>query len=762
MHADVMYAALQTMLLIEQKMKRIGLYILALMLAVSGCTDTAFVPDVQREVEVSLNFGKVQSGSETKASAMVAMFEKTDVMNLWVLQFDGTSGSSKLLLARYYPNYLPGNKVRLLTSDVENYLLFIANTNNPSIEFSKCRTLDDVKQLKMTVLSDTQAAGTAMADELDMIMNGHVQTVVNGASLSLNVPLMRNAVRLDVKITNTSGSTANPITIDSVGLYTGVAYMNYYTDYTLPDLYPAQYLKHAMAYPATAWADGLPDGPARRFTFYCPANKRGTVDSSDPKHKLFMAPPGVTYLQVWGTDSQGNRVSYRFCPGGDLIQDCNLLPNTDYSYEFTISSPGDYTTDSRAENLYMQDFTGAPLANSYMIQPPSVDGVWKHVRIPVRRVYDFWNTTDGYERVSGNALDVNSFGWQAEIIRSSVELIEDVNFKWIKRTGTDYTDYFEYAISAGLEGNILIGIHRYTDAGHTILDDVFLWSWHMWVTDYNPDATLPLLTPELDASGNDTRWVYGVVNGDVNRFSGNIWKTGAELDGQYMMDRNLGALSQTERHGPGTLYYQWGRKDPFMYASSMNSAPTKGVVIYNRYNDALEFPFRTLAQLQAAGSDADLVRYAVYHPDTYICYHEWSNSDVDDYAGIRYIVSGNWRDTKLGASNKPDLRAKSIFDPCPAGWKVPAQGSMTFPTGTVTSTVNNISISTLPNGMVIYRPISGLLAFGGAASTYVYSNTLNYWANRVPSGGSQPYVMIGNSNNSGVPMPVRCVSYTEP
>lgn len=741
-------------------MKRIGLYICSLLLALCACTDTAFMPDVRREIEVCLNFSTVQSGSETKASMEVTPLESTQVRNVWVMQFDGTAGSSRLLLAKYYANYVPGTKIKLLTSDVENYLLFVANTNNQSIELSKCQTLDDVKNLKFAVLHDTQAAGEYYGDCYNMLMNGHVQTVVSGASLSLDVPLKRNAVRIDVKISNTTGETENPITIDSVGLYSGVIYMNYYTDYTLPEIYPAVYAAKPLAYPATAWDDALADGTARRFTFYCPANKRGMAASDDPKHKLFFAPDGITYLQIWGTDSQGNRVTYKFALGADLTRDCNLLPNTDYSYEFTISSAGDYATDSRAENLAMQDFTQAPLANSYMIHPPSVKGVWKSVRIPVKRINDFWNATDGYEHVPANALSEGSYGWKAEIIRSSVELIEDVNFKWIKREGADYRDYFEFAITEGVEGNIILGVHRYTDVGRTLLDDVFLWSWHMWVTDYDPDIVLPLLTPEVDASGNDTRFVYTVLKGEVNRFSGNIWKTGAELDGQYMMDRNLGALSQTERHGPGTLYYQSGRKDPFMYASSMNQAPTKGINVYNRYNDALEFQYRTQAQLSETGNLTDLVRYTVYHPDMYVLMADWTNQDTD-IDGNLYRRAMNWCDTKLGIGNTANLRAKSIFDPCPPGWRVAPTKCMTLPTGSVTQTVNNVQIDNLPNGAVIYRPMSGTSAFGGPSSSYTYANNTNLWSNQEWDQASGAYTMTG-TNNRGVLCPVRCVSYTEP
>ena len=740
-------------------MKKIGLYILMLLFVLCGCTDTDVMPKMGREVYVQLN---LMATPATKAGQIPVGMENVNVHDLWVMQFDGTQDNASLISARYYPDYTAGTRVRLFTSDIENSLLFIANTKNPSIEFNKCRTLSDVKRLKLRVTDDKGAAGWNMADDIYMYMNACVQTVVTGSAMSLDVPMKRNAVRLDVRVTNSTGGTENPITIDSVRVLSGVRDVFYFTDYTLPDIFPSQEHLLNVTYPATAWNEGAGDGNSRDFTFYCPANKRGTIANADPKHKLLFAHPYTTMVQVMGTDSHGDEVSYRFILGSNLASDCNLLPNTDYSYEFEITGAGDYVTDSRVDNLHMQDFTQSPLANSYIINPPAMEGVWKHVRIPVRRVYDFWNITDGYEKVAGNALDAGSFGWQAEIIRSTVELVEDVNFKWIKRNGTDYTDYFEFAITAGMEGNFILGVHRFTDAGRTLLDDVFLWSWHMWVTDYNPSATLSLLTPEVDGDGNEARYVYDVLGGQVNRFSGAIWKTGGALEGQFMMDRNLGALSQTERHGPGTLYYQWGRKDPFMYASSMNQAPTKGVVIYNRYNDALEFPFRTLAQLQAIGSETDLVRYAVYHPDTYLLIAEWTNSDIDDYAGIKYIVSGNWRDPKLGSSKTPDLRAKSIFDPCPPGWKVPAQGSMTFPTGTVTSTVNNISISTLPNGAVIYRPVVGYSAFGGPSNNYTYSNNINYWTNRVPNGGSQPYIMIGNTTNSGLLIPVRCVSYTEP
>ena len=95
-----------------------------------------------------------------------------------------------------------------------------------------------------------------------------------------------------------------------------------------------------------------------------------------------------------------------------------------------------------------------------------------------------------------------------------------------------------------------------------------LWSWHIWVTDYDPSKNCY----QQDAKGN-----------------------------VIMMDRNLGALSAT----PGDplslgLFYQWGRKDPFPGPVSVDGAkearntyrwpkPVEsdnytGTVEYTRYN----------------------------------------------------------------------------------------------------------------------------------------------------------------------------------
>ena len=138
-----------------------------------------------------------------------------------------------------------------------------------------------------------------------------------------------------------------------------------------------------------------------------------------------------------------------------------------------------------------------------------------------------------------------------------------------------------------------------------------LWSWHIWLTD---------------------------------KPQGQVYYRGAGT----MMDRNLGATSAT----PGDvdalgLSYQWGRKDPFLGSSSIS--------------DAVEAK-STISWPSAVSSDSSngTIEYATSHPTTFITEN---HSNYDWY----HTGSSSTDNTRWTTSNK----VKSIYDPCPAGWRVP-------------------------------------------------------------------------------------------
>ena len=155
------------------------------------------------------------------------------------------------------------------------------------------------------------------------------------------------------------------------------------------------------------------------------------------------------------------------------------------------------------------------------------------------------------------------------------------------------------------EGNAVIAAK---DASGTIL-----WSWHIWLTDY----------PQSQVYNNNAG---------------------------TMMDRNLGATSATPGDvGALGLLYQWGRKDPFLGSSSIDSGSEKAMSTIN-------WPSTVSSDLSTG-----TIAYAIEHPTTFITQND-NNTD--------------WYFT--GSSSTDNTRwqlEKTIYDPCPTGWQVPDGGA---------------------------------------------------------------------------------------
>ncbi|MBQ7517305.1 MAG: Ig-like domain-containing protein [Bacteroidales bacterium] len=145
-----------------------------------------------------------------------------------------------------------------------------------------------------------------------------------------------------------------------------------------------------------------------------------------------------------------------------------------------------------------------------------------------------------------------------------------------------------------------------------------LWSWHIWVCkDYAPAST-------------------------AQEYFNNAGT---------MMDRNLGATSATPGDvGALGLLYQWGRKDPFLGSSSISSST-------NAKSTLSSWPSPV-----SSTSSNRTIEYAVKNPTTFI--KGVSSSNYDWY----YTGSSS-------TDNKRWQTSKTIYDPCPPGWKVPAGGS---------------------------------------------------------------------------------------
>ena len=241
-----------------------------------------------------------------------------------------------------------------------------------------------------------------------------------------------------------------------------------------------------------------------------------------------------------------------------------------------------------------------------------------------------------------------------------------------------------------------------------------LWSWHIWFTDQ----------PQ-----------------------GQVYYNNAGT----MMDRNLGATSATPGDvGALGLLYQWGRKDPFLGSSSIGS--------------------RTLAMSTITWpSSADTyskgtIEYATANPTTFI---EFNGSNDDWY----YTGSSSTDNTRWTISSS----VKSIYDPCPAGWRIPDGGensvwskalgsSSEFKDGSLYDGINegmNFS-GKFGDASTIWYPASGILDNFG---TLQYVGSLGYFWSASPSSSkayvlsltSSGYVTPSSRSNRAYGLSVRCV-----
>lgn len=280
--------------------------------------------------------------------------------------------------------------------------------------------------------------------------------------------------------------------------------------------------------------------------------------------------------------------------------------------------------------------------------------------------------------------------WQSEkSLISGVKLKN--NYIYFTLNGSDET-----ALKAG---NAVIAAY---DGAGTII-----WSWHIWVTDVDLDAKVQTY----------------VVHTDYKDFP--------NFQSPMMMDRNLGATDDklwstpTDPKGSHGLFYQWGRKDPIIGPS--DDAANAHATVYDKDNKVISWDFAgtTLAR-------EDIAKY----PMKYVKGDNWLNEDAYDLWGNSAVYDAVGGDGSIGS--------KSIYDPCPPGYRVPhpyvwsgftskANGGKHVDNTVTTSASGNITKQggvTFDNGGVIIYPSTGFINNGALQRVAPASNgCISLWSN---------------------------------
>lgn len=264
-------------------------------------------------------------------------------------------------------------------------------------------------------------------------------------------------------------------------------------------------------------------------------------------------------------------------------------------------------------------------------------------------------------------------------------------------------------------GNAMIAVF---DGAGTVL-----WSWHIWgVGDTMPEDEV--VSSQATISANSTLKVKYTV-----------------------MDRALGALSKTSYF---TTLYQWGRKDPIPNST-----------VY--YVDGQAAEIETTYPVHKPGSAADAtILTSIQHPECIIDDYKGQAGDwlASDNTNKYNLLWGDNNTTYVFNKSKPAAgkgwtNGKTIYDPCPSGYRVSSKfawtGFCTVSDGSnesikVKYRLEKISHTKYENGYYfkknssdgvgIYFPMTGSrgcktgsLWVGSGASAYSSLNhDASYWA----------------------------------
>lgn len=523
--------------------------------------------------------------------------------------------------------------------------IIIANTHddNFTASLSDYSTLSAMQKEYKAVSAYSDMYQTT-GELADLLMNGSVN--VTSTSAQISCVLYRNVAKLDVSLVNdaSSGIVINSLQLRSVSdhlFYFDQAYAG--ASVPSPSESQSDFVNLPLV-PVT-----LSAGTSSDYTFYLPRNLRGTNLSLDEEGKNVNVPQHATYLEVLATEvSTRTPLRYRFYIGKNMVNDFNVIPNYHYSLVVDFKDGGNQYADSRVEDI---GFVLLSESNSYMIHPLSTD-VQAVYAVPLSRINRFWTSGAGKENPDyANYVLGPSVEWEAEVIWQdcSERVIDfcdaDGSYEVGNTSGTGVGDgylYFRPTKAAyGNPCNVVIGVKR---KGATAAEG-YMWSWHIWMTDYNPDEEVGRWV--------DNKYVYQVEGGAVHRYEGVYWQN--YYSDRYMMDRNLGARSALRADGLAAnagFGTQFGRKDVLPMQNS-----------YPMYDIA----GNSLGNCIKKEKGPVPMYKGVMNPLTFYYTTNTSGSAHGDWATTNPYYANVWNDIE------GRKEGKSVFDPCPPGWELPTR-----------------------------------------------------------------------------------------
>lgn len=586
------------------------------------------------KVELKIEFKDYSNIEVLKDSKSAKLRAGVDLSNIWVLQFDSTSLQCD---AVYYA-------ATFNTSDDKLNPTLLTGTNKVIYIIANGPAEGTISKTTYTLSTFKNSAdfASSITDESKIPYLGRIQggTTINSSgkiSSPGTVALSRIAARVGLKLYfNIDGYT-----LESVKMYNKPVNM-YYLNGSSTTIFPATpSSSNINSTPVNS--DIIPsDLNNGTYVWFTGENKRGTNNAitTYTDKDIDHTPSGsvyCSYIRILARKvSSSKYYTYDLFLGTNETKDFNLKRN--WYYEYIVNLKGNESVQDYWDSVDGRINKSVETANCYMIAPG------KSLTIPVN-IKGNGNTSTIESGINVNhTVTSMSIFWQA-----GHDLLTLSDFNAVNQT---------VKINASSQsGNAVIAAYNGID---------IVWSWHIWITDYNPNST-----------------------GTIYTFTNYLNNT------NVFMDRNLGAMSTTYSSGSDELYYQFGRKDPLLISTVGNFNPSN-----------------------TSSSMANSIK----KPSTY--YFAGNGSDWCS------TVSGEWWMGIGGSETTPGK--KTIYDPCPAGWRVPPFTNGGTPW-------QNATKSALTNGVVVLSGLGNYVANGKYDYSFSSTGSMN-----ITSKGSMSYCWTAN------------------
>ena len=599
---------------------------------------------------VSIEYG---AGAVPETRAVTPLDEENErkVHNLWALQYDE---SGQLVGEPFYTDRIQQSEasvtveINLTSSEGKSHkVYFVANTGNNSL----FTTSNAATETAFQNLSQTQTAEYKPGSGTGLLMNGLYSGTV-GAEMN-GVTLKRGVAKVNFSYT-TDSEFGKKFTVESVTLKNAASKIHYVKTASAP--WPAADASNHTSYPAETLSGEPKTGS---YTWYLPENLQTAVKNAKGEG-------WATYIEIAGRwtghgDGLPRNVTYYIPVGSDGVTQTNYSVERNKIYTVSVTLKGANDADTRVK---VEEAVTPVLANCGMVVPGGQVA---------------FDVADRQSKLGAEASSLPLKSWNKSTDYTAYLIWQDAQSLV---SSVEYNKALGYVVvktASGKSGNAVVGLFPAGTQKSQAQTANCIWSWHVWVTDYHPDGTKKYnlgINQKVSESTGQVHTYGAKYMAAVNAVKPTTGYSSSNI--RVIMDRNLGA-TKTYYTAPASgdntadqafgLFYQWGRKDPFPRATGADINPStttensKTIEIYDIDNQILTEDGtgykKTDIKTGGVVSGNNSLGYAVSHPLVFI----YNSTTPNDW----YATSeSNQNDALWG----DEAEEKSVYDPCPEGWRI--------------------------------------------------------------------------------------------